>query len=63
MPGSTMSEYILYPITGFLERGAWTILQQARDMHCFGFESDGNQDDDKKSSQHSTVMKKRLFGK
>ena len=38
MPGSTMSEYILYPVTGFLERGASTILQQAGDMHCFGFE-------------------------
>ena len=40
MPGSTMSEYILYPITGFLKRGASTILQQAGDLHCFGFESE-----------------------
>ena len=63
MPGSTMSEYILYPITGFLKRGASTILQQAGDLHRFGFESEGNQDNDKKSSQHSSVMKKRLFVK
>ena len=63
MPGSTMSENILYPITGFLKRGASTILQQAGDLHCFGFESEENQNDDKKSSQHSTVMKKLLFVK
>ena len=33
MPGSTMSEYILHPITSLLKRGTSTIFQQTGDAH------------------------------
>jgi len=39
MPGSTMSEYILYPIASLLKRRAFTVFYQTRNMYRFGFES------------------------
>ena len=52
MPGSTMSEYILYPIASLLKRRAFTVFYQTRNMYRFGFES---------KKQNKTKQKQQLI--
>ena len=39
MLGSTMSEYILYPVTSFLQRGPGTVFHQLGNAHGLSFKS------------------------
>ena len=52
MTSSTVSEYILYPITSLLKRRAFTVFYQTRNMYRFGFES---------KKQNKTKQKQQLI--